>query len=235
MNIADWLDGGDPHDAARSSAQSAWLQAWAESAPRRVLDLGCGTGRALIPLAKAGHDVVGFDRNAAALEICRADLGGATARLCDVDFTSPWPDCGGPFDAVICLGNTLMLVPDLDAAAALLRQCAHALVDGGMLVIDDIPSEFLPEVAAGNWVDGVSDDGKLQMIWEADDDVFTIRSGSSVDESNWSLTSDDVRLRLWTDERLSEVASAAGLSGPFRPETGPGVGTVLIMRSVQVS
>ena len=234
MNIADWLDGGDPHDADRSSAQTAWLRAWAEIAPRRVLDLGCGTGRALVPLAKAGHDVVGFDRNGAALAACRADLGDASAQLCEVDFTSPWPDCGAPFDAVICLGNTFMLVPDLDAATAMLRQCARVLADGGILVIDDIPSEFLPEVAAGNWADGVSDDGTLQMIWEADDDVFTIRSGSEVDESNWSIASDDVRLRLWTDERLTEAASAAGLSGPFRPETGPGVGTVLVMRSVQV-
>ncbi len=234
MNIADWLDGGDPHDAARSSGQAAWLHAWADGAPRRVLDLGCGAGRSLIPLAKAGHDVVGFDCNTASLDACREGLGDTPAQLFEVEFTSAWPDCGGPFDAMLCLGNTFMLVPDLDVAADLLRRCAQLLVDGGLIIIDDMPGEFLPEVQSGNWADGVSEDGMMQMLWAAEDDIFTIRSGPAVDESNWSFTSDDVQLRLWTDESLGAVASAAGLSGPVRPETGPGVGTVLIMRSVQV-
>ena len=39
-----------------------------------VLELGCGTGRILIPVARAGVEVTGLDLNAALLEQCRAKL-----------------------------------------------------------------------------------------------------------------------------------------------------------------
>ena len=37
----------------------------AQRAGRAALELGCGTGRVLIPLAEAGCDPVGIDRSAA--------------------------------------------------------------------------------------------------------------------------------------------------------------------------
>lgn len=40
-----------------------------------VLEIGCGTGRVLIPTAKAGIDIVGLDASAAMLDICRRELG----------------------------------------------------------------------------------------------------------------------------------------------------------------
>ena len=36
-----------------------------------VLELGCGTGRTLIPVAQAGIDIVGLDRSPAMLSIAR--------------------------------------------------------------------------------------------------------------------------------------------------------------------
>jgi len=39
-----------------------------------VLDLGCGTGRLLLPLVRAGHAVAGVDRSPAMLARCRARL-----------------------------------------------------------------------------------------------------------------------------------------------------------------
>src|SRR5262245_35858109 len=42
---------------------------------RPVLELATGTGRVLIPLAKAGYEVVGLDAAPAMLEVARAKLG----------------------------------------------------------------------------------------------------------------------------------------------------------------
>src|SRR5256885_17113878 len=50
----------------------------ASQAKGAVLELGCGTGRVTVPLAKAGIDLVGVDRSAPMLE--RARQRGARAR-----------------------------------------------------------------------------------------------------------------------------------------------------------
>jgi SAM-dependent methyltransferase len=41
-----------------------------------VLELGCGTGRTLIPTARAGIEITGLDGSAGMLEACRRRLGG---------------------------------------------------------------------------------------------------------------------------------------------------------------
>jgi SAM-dependent methyltransferase len=46
----------------------------ARAAAGPVLELGCGTGRVLIPTARAGIDITGLDASAAMLDICRARL-----------------------------------------------------------------------------------------------------------------------------------------------------------------
>jgi len=43
----------------------------ASAAPGRVLELGCGTGRVSVPLARAGVELVGIDRSAPMLERAR--------------------------------------------------------------------------------------------------------------------------------------------------------------------
>jgi len=47
-----------------------WLQV-ADRQPGPVLELGCGTGRVLLPLAQAGHTVWGIDRDAGMLAVLR--------------------------------------------------------------------------------------------------------------------------------------------------------------------
>ncbi len=120
-----------------------------------------------------------------------------------------------------------MLVDTDDAAVALLGRCARHLAPGGLVVLDDLPGLFLPEVESGNWETGISEDGGLQLLWSDRDDVFTVRSGDDVDPNQWSLRPDDVPLRLWRAQSLAAVAMGAGLSAPETDE----VGAVLVMRS----
>lgn len=55
-------------------ADGEFYVAMARSANGKVLELGCGTGRILIPTAAAGCTVVGLDLSEAMLEKCRAKL-----------------------------------------------------------------------------------------------------------------------------------------------------------------
>src|SRR3954451_23181817 len=46
-----------------------------------VLEIGCGTGRVMIPLAEAGVLIVGLDRSSAMLEIARRKLSNLPSEL----------------------------------------------------------------------------------------------------------------------------------------------------------
>jgi SAM-dependent methyltransferase len=226
-----WLDDNRPHDEITSAAQIASVLALLGESPKRVLDLGCGAGRVLIPLAVAGHDVTGLDHNATALRRCREDLerSGVEARLFGSDFARPESIPSGPFDAALCLGNTFMQIVDVDAAVDLMTRIAALLVPGGPFLLDDLPADQWPELTEGNWTSGISEDGRMQLVWHPCDAVFALRSGDAVDPAGWRIKRADAMFRMWTDGALRAAARAAGLSGPERPVAA----SVLVMRRPQ--
>jgi SAM-dependent methyltransferase len=222
-----WLDPWQPHDDSLAAAQLEALTALLGKPPKRVLDLGCGAGRVLVPLARTGHHVRGVDHDPHAIEICRGRLRdiGADADLLEADFVvdDVWGDA--PFHAVCCLGNTFMTITDLDRAITLLRRATTSLATGGFIVIDDLPADFWPELTDGNWQGGLSPDGTAQLVWHPSDQVFVIRTGTDVDRSCWTIRSGEPCFRLWTDSLLRLAAASAGLSAP---ERRPGTGLLLM-------
>ena len=219
-------DGCQPFDAEQSQLQIDAVLEHFGNAPQRVVDLGCGDGRVLLPLARAGHQCICMDNDPDALRRCQQQLNceNLNAVLHECDFLEPWPEqlCADPgtLDAVLCLGNTFMTVHDVDQAVALLQRCAALLKPDGVIMLDDLAGEHWSELTEGNWLSGVSDDGEAQLVWADDDAVFALRTGGAVDDQCWTLRGDDRRLRLWTAGSLRLAARAAGLSGPCRLESG---------------
>jgi SAM-dependent methyltransferase len=72
-----------------------WSPLWAPGT--RVLDVACGSGRHVRPLAALGLTVTGIDRDAAAL-VALADI--AEARVADIE-AGPWPFPGRRFDVLL--------------------------------------------------------------------------------------------------------------------------------------
>lgn len=118
----------------------------AEEAGGPVLELGCGTGRLLLPLAQAGHTLTGVDISPALLAVARRKLAQALlarqVTLVEADlrtFVLPRRDFGFAF----CTSNTLMhLTTPADQLAALTNAAAH-LRPGGLLMVD----LFHPDIA----------------------------------------------------------------------------------------
>lgn len=229
---ADWFDASEPHDPELAQRQLDGLLQLLSPAPRRVVDLGCGDGRVLAPLAAAGHHVIGLDRNGVVLDRCAERLAeDAQVTLHRADFLEPWPELGGPVDAVCCLGNTLMTVADVDDAVTLLVTARSHLAPGGCFVMDDSAGELWPLLAEGDWQTGVSEDGTAQMVWSEDDAVFTLRTDGAVDLGEWQIIGSDRPLRLWTMGALRLLARCTGLSAPQRvADSG-----LLVMRAADVS
>lgn len=212
-----WLDQQHPFGVSSSRAQIRGVLKLLGRRSRRVLDLGCGSGRVLAPLARAGHQVTGIDRDADALIRCRENLrtSRTTAELIHGDFLRRIPR-GLRVDAVLCLGNTFMMLADIDRAVNLLVRISRQLSPRGLFIIDDLPRAFIPELTSGRWQNGMSPDGRWQMVWHPTDAVFTIRTGRQINRRQWSLRPTDVRFRLWCDGSLELTANRAGLSAPKR-------------------
>ena len=108
-----------------------------------VLELGCGTGRLLMPLSRAAHGrVTGLDRSPAMLTRAAARARRVARRL------RPWlvrgdiralPFCARTFGAVIApYGMLQSLLHDEDLEAAL-GSVARVLRPGGLFGIDLVP------------------------------------------------------------------------------------------------
>ena len=162
--------------------------------PRRIFEVCCGSGRILVPLAKAGHTVSGFDADAFMLAKIPAKAEGLVNiqwRAADAVHS----DWGTGFDAVVLFGNILYnIVSDMDYAASqelFLQKAAAALVPGGYVYIDYSPGGHRPTQQeethkdSGEWIvwegtDSEGNHGKMMLLAGAYDkdtrlDTFTRR------------------------------------------------------------
>ena len=106
-----------------------------------VLEIGCGTGRLNIPLARAGHEVWAVDVSSAMLGQLRAKLANeppevqGRVRAVQQDATAldlPERHCR----LAIIPFNVLMLISDLPAERRALAAAAAHLAPGGLLALD---------------------------------------------------------------------------------------------------
>ena len=97
-----------------------------------VLDVGCGSGRLTVELARRGVAVTGIDVSDARLAAARARAGeaGVAVRFLHADMTAPLPFADDGFAAAVSR-LALMIAPD---PVAVLREVARVVAPGGPIV-----------------------------------------------------------------------------------------------------
>ena len=111
----------------------AFLSFVDEAPAARVLDLGCGTGRLTLAMARAGHRVTGVDPARASLDAARRKPGaervtwieGTAARL---------PDAA--FDVAVMTSHVAQFFVDDEEWASTLSDLHRAIVPGGRLAFE---------------------------------------------------------------------------------------------------
>ncbi|HOX19160.1 MAG TPA: methyltransferase domain-containing protein, partial [Spirochaetales bacterium] len=152
-------------------ATLARLEALGVGRASRVLDVGCATGSHVIELARRGADAFGVDPAEALVARARARVSEAAAAGAFPPGTAE-PRFGvagmldfarfagaGPFDALLCLGNTLPHLGSAAELASFLEASSAALEDGGLLVLQVLDygtlaatrPERLAPVETGRW------------------------------------------------------------------------------------
>lgn len=116
-----------------------------------VLELGCGTGRKLIPIASDGHPCVGLDLSPDMLAEAqrKADERGVTVEWAQGDMRAF--DLGRTFDVVLIAANSLLHLHDADDLVSCFRSVRRHLAPGGRVVFDI----FNPSVRLLAGADGV--------------------------------------------------------------------------------
>jgi SAM-dependent methyltransferase len=100
-----------------------------------ILEVGVGTGRIAIPLAREGHEVWGLDPSAAMLDRARVRAENLpTLHLVHGDVRTT--RLQKRFNAALISLNGLWHFPDMEVQLEALRSIASQLVPGGMLVVD---------------------------------------------------------------------------------------------------
>lgn len=151
-----------------------------------ILDLGCGTGRVLVPLVERGLEVVGLDGSEAMLEICasRVAAAGKSAELVVGDMRNF--DIGdGRFGTILIPGFSIQLLLDDGDLDACLACCRRHLRAGGQLIVPtNIPWEMI-------W------DGRAECPLEERKVVeFDDGSGRLVASQGWRIDTQGQRLNL---------------------------------------
>ena len=211
--------------AYQVDALRSFLGQW--PAPR-VLDLCCGHGRHMVPLARQGHRITGID--ASQLMVSRAKLAAEAAcadcRAVRGDATM-LPFAERTFDVTLCLFNSFGYLDTDEADQQVLREVARCLQPGGGFLLDTrnkafqlshLPfSEIVPvENGTAVWLECTQDAEGKRLV-----SVFrSCGTGKVVHRAS---------IRVYTVAELTEMLQAAGLRlvhtyggydwSPFRPDS----------------
>jgi 2-polyprenyl-3-methyl-5-hydroxy-6-metoxy-1,4-benzoquinol methylase len=102
----------------------------------RILDLACGSGRHAVALASQGYEVTGLDLSPLMIAAAKrhADEQGVSVRFLDADMRQAREILEGPFDLILCLGNSLALLPSISDVQSTLSDIFQLLRKGGSFV-----------------------------------------------------------------------------------------------------
>jgi SAM-dependent methyltransferase len=199
-----------------------------------VLDVGAGTGRVALPLARAGHAVTALDVDGELLEVLseRAQALELPTLAADAqDFALE-----APVGLVIVPMQTLQLLADRDAFFACARRALlpggrlAAAIASGLQAFDDPDQLPLPDVGR---VEGWTFVSQPVAIRVAPEEYRIERVREIVAPDGRRERSDDViRLAKVTPAQLAEEAAAHGLEAEELrriPETDEHVGAEVVV------
>jgi len=104
---------------------------------RRILDIGCGNGRFLIPLARKGYEAFGLDNSGDMLEECDRRLHKYNLRADLIKEDLEELNFNKEFDALICMDSVICYLLDTTRIIKALPRFRRALHPKGLLILEN--------------------------------------------------------------------------------------------------
>ncbi len=149
-----------------------------------ILELGCGFGRILAPLARAGHTLTGVDLHPGLLaeaakntrSFASAKTKKNTVELIQADMCTL--DLGKKFDRVLLAYNALFCLEDDDQVRACFQSVARHLNEDGLFIFDVYPTISLFEDIEEIGDESVEEDAELYTSLDQGDHTIDIYESS---------------------------------------------------------
>lgn len=230
------------HDVECGSYE-ADLPLWEELAERcggPVLELGCGTGRVALHLARRGHSVYGLDRDPELLAVlreratdfCPSGVGKESVAVAKPSVVAVQADArsfelADPVPLALAPTHLLQLIPTAAGRGECLRSVAAALRPGGLFAAAILEAMPEPDGAPPPLPDVREVDGWVysSLAIEAaigPGEIVVRRLRQTVSpEGSLSEEPNEVRIFTFAATTLESEAAAAGLVPAGRHEIAP--------------
>lgn len=109
-----------------------------------VLDVGAGTGRLALPLARRGVSVDALDISPEMLAVLERSSAGLPVRIVQADAAAELPD--NSYRLILCAFNTFLMLGDTASQRGFLAAAADRLAEGGRLLLET----FVPDLSRYN-------------------------------------------------------------------------------------
>jgi SAM-dependent methyltransferase len=146
MNAEVWSRGAFVEDytgTALKQVEQVLIERHRRQLGGRVLELGCGAGRATGHLIDVADHVTGLDISVAMVEHCRVRYPQATFGVADIRDLSALE--GGSFDAVLALANVIDVLGH-EERARVLAGLGRLLAPGALLIFSSHNLAYAPRI-----------------------------------------------------------------------------------------
>ena len=206
-------------------AYAADLPLWEELSERAggpVLELGCGTGRVVLHLAKRGHETIGLDSDGELLAALERRAAGLPVRAVHADARDF--ELGESVALALAPTHVLQLLPGSEDRIEALRRVAAHLRPGGLLaaaIIEEMPppDDSPPPLPDVREVDGWVYSSRATEAVVAPGEIVVRRLRETVSPTGeLSEEPNEVRIATFPATQLEAEGMLAGLTPVARNE-----------------
>lgn len=207
--LSRWYDEIFPVSAAEMAFTAAQI-----AQARHVLDLGCGTGNKTVHLALADREITALDLDEGMIVRARQDNARPGITYTAMDMREAGSRFSPQsFDAMLCLGNTLVHLDGPMAIGAFFRSLHPLLVPGGPFLIQILNYDRILDTAAAHLPPLESDHVLFTRRYEAEGDRLHFITALTLKETGQTWEN-DVLLYPLRKVELRRCLQDAGFAEP---------------------
>jgi 2-polyprenyl-3-methyl-5-hydroxy-6-metoxy-1,4-benzoquinol methylase len=147
---------------------------------KKILDIGCGTGRHSIELAKRGYNITGIDLSECMLEMAKQKTKEAKVKVEFIKADARYLKFEKEFDLalILCEGGFSLMETD-EMNYMILQSASRSLKDNGKLILTTLNGLFplfhsVKDFINSNSVDGKSQDNTFDLMTFRDKSIIEV-------------------------------------------------------------